>query len=73
MEPADVGECFEIPPSSITETEQRTDEKRWELQKEKCNTFENLLIVLTMTFEYVIDPAFHTGGYGLATRGLGNT
>ena len=26
MEPADVGECFEIPPSSITETEQRTEE-----------------------------------------------
>ena len=46
MEPADVGECFEIPPSSITETEQRTEEKRWELQKEKRNTFENLLMVL---------------------------
>ena len=28
MEPADVGECFEIPPSSITETEQRTNEKK---------------------------------------------
>ena len=27
IEPADVGECFEIPPSSITETEQRTEEK----------------------------------------------
>ena len=26
MEPADVRECFEIPPSSITETEHRTDE-----------------------------------------------
>ena len=25
IEPADVGECFEIPPSSITETEQRTE------------------------------------------------
>ena len=50
MEPADVGECFEIPPSSITETEQRIDEKRWELQKEKRNTFENFLMVLTNTF-----------------------
>ena len=27
MEPADVGECFEIPPSPITDTEQRTEEK----------------------------------------------
>ena len=72
-EPVDVRECFEIPPSSITETEQRTDEKRWELQKEKHNTFENLLMVLTKTFEDVIDPAFHTGSRGLATRGFRNT
>ena len=27
IEPADVGECFEIPPSSITKTEQRIEEK----------------------------------------------
>ena len=54
MEPSDVGESFEIPPSSITETEQRTDEKIWELQKEKRNNFENLLMVLTQTFEDVI-------------------
>ena len=73
MEPADVGECFETPPSSITETEQRTEEKRWELQKEKRNNFENLLMVLTKTSEDVIDPAFHTGIRGLATRGFGNT
>ena len=73
MEPADVGECFETPPSLITKTEQRTEENRWELQKETRNTFENLLIVLTKTFKDVIDPAFHTGSRGLATRGFGNT
>ena len=65
MEPADVGECSEILPSSITEEEQRTEEKRWEIQKEKRNTFENLLMVLTKTFKDVIDPAFHTGSRGL--------
>ena len=72
QEPADVGECFKISSPSITETEQRTYEKRWELQKEKRNIFENLLMVLTKTFEYVIDPAFHKGSNGLATRGSGN-
>ena len=61
------------PPSSITETEQRTEEKIWELKKEKCNTFENLLMVLTKKLEHVIDPAFHTGNCGLATRGFVNT
>ena len=30
-------------------------------------------MVLTKTFEDVIDPAFHTGSRGLATRGFGNT
>ena len=73
MKPADVGECFEIPPSSITEKEQRTDEKIWELQKDKRNTFGNLLMVLTKTFEDVIDTAFHTYSRGLATRGFENT
>ena len=73
MEPADVRECFEIPPSSITKTEQRTEEKRWELQKEKRNTFENLLMLLTKKSEDIIDPAFHTGSRGLATRRFGNT
>ena len=72
-EPANVGKCFEIPPSSITETEQITEGKRWELQKEKRNTFENLLMVLTKTFKDVIDPTFHKGSRGLATRGFENT
>ena len=30
-------------------------------------------MVLTKTFEDVIDPAFHTGSRGLSTRGFGNT
>ena len=30
-------------------------------------------MVLTKTIEDVIDPAFHTGSRGLATRGFGNT
>ena len=30
-------------------------------------------MVLTKTFEDVIDPAFHTGSRGLATRGFRNT
>ena len=30
-------------------------------------------MVLTKKFEYVIDPAFHTGSCGLATRRFGNT
>ena len=30
-------------------------------------------MVLTKTFEDVIDPAFHTGSHGLATRESGST
>ena len=45
----------------------RTKNRRkiWDLQKEKRNTFENLLMVLTKKFEDVIDPALHTGSRGL--------
>ena len=68
MEPSDVGECFKIPPSSITK-----EEKRRELKKEKCNTFENLLMMITKKFEDVIDPNFLTGSRRLVTRGFGNT
>ena len=67
QEPADVGKFFEIPPSSITETEQRTKEKRWELQKEKRDTFNYLLMVITKKFEDVINTNFHTGRKCLAT------
>ena len=57
-------------PSPRQNKEQK--KKRWELQNEKHNTFENLLMVFTKTFEDFIDPAFHTGSCGLATRGFGN-
>ena len=61
------------PPIIHHRDRKRTDEKIWELQKEKRNTVENLLMVLTKRFEDVIDPAFHTGSRGLATRGFVNT
>ena len=48
-------------------------QKKMGTTKEKRNTFENLLMVLTKTFEDVIDRAFHTGIHGLATRGFENT
>ena len=48
-DPEEVDYYYEIPATAITETEQRTEENKWRVKKEKQETFENLKIVLTKT------------------------
>ena len=67
----DVGEYFIIPVTAITETEQRTKDKIWQVQKNKCDTFVNLITALTTILEDSFDVAFHSGGTALAKRGFG--
>ena len=65
-----IGNCYEIPITTITETEHRTDENRWKFKKYNRETFENLKMVLTKMFENVVDPVFHSSSRGLATKGF---
>jgi hypothetical protein len=67
----DVGEYFIIPVTAITETEQRTEDKIWQVQKSKRDTFVNLITALTTILENAFDVAFHSGGTALAERGFG--
>jgi hypothetical protein len=67
----DVGEYFMIPVTAITETEQRTEDKIWQVQKSKRDTFVNLITALTTILEDSFDVAFHSGGTALAERGFG--
>ena len=46
-DPEEVGEYYEIPSTTITETEQRTKENKWKVKKEKQETFDKLKMVLT--------------------------
>jgi hypothetical protein len=68
---ADVGEYFVIPVTAITETEQRTEDKIWQVKKSKRETFTNMVTALTTILEDAFDVAFHSGGTALAERGFG--
>jgi hypothetical protein len=70
-DPVDVGKYFVIPVTAITETEQRTEDKIWQVQKSKHDAFVNLVTALTTILEEVFDVAFHSGGTALAERGFG--
>ena len=59
---SDVGKYFIIPVTAITKTEQRTEDKIWQVQKSKRNTFLNLITALTTILEDSFDVAFHSGG-----------
>jgi hypothetical protein len=67
----DVGKYFIIPVTAITETEQRTEDKIWQVQKGKRESFVNLVSALTTILEDAFDVAFHSGGTALAKRGFG--
>ena len=41
---------------------------KWRVKKETRETFKNLKMVLTKISEEVVDPAFHYGSRGLATK-----
>jgi hypothetical protein len=69
---ADVGEYFVMPVTAITETEQRTEDKIWQLKKSKRESFINMITALTTILEDAFDVAFHSGGTALAERGFGN-
>jgi hypothetical protein len=71
QDPVDVGEYFTIPVTAITETEQRTEDKIWQVQKSKRESFINLITALTTILEAAFDVAFHSGGTALAERGFG--
>ena len=74
-EPKDVGEYFEIPVLAITETEQKTEERKWKAEKDLRDNFETVRTALRLLFERIIAQAYHSGGTGtggLARRGFGN-
>ena len=62
QDPPDMGEYFEIPVMAITETEQKTEERRWRAEKDLHDTFLNVRTAVRDCLERVINPAYHTSG-----------
>jgi hypothetical protein len=71
MDQADVSEYFVIPVTAITETEQRTEDKIWQVKKSRRESFINLITALITILEDAFDIAFHSGGTALAERSFG--
>ena len=61
QDPKDVGEYFEIPMLAITETEQKTEERKWKAEKDLRDNFENVRTALHLLFDRIIDQAYHSG------------
>ena len=75
QDPEECGNYFEIPAHAITETEQKTEENKWNHKKELEDNFNNIRTALRLLFERIIDDTYHsgsTGTTGLTRQGFGH-
>jgi hypothetical protein len=70
--PTPQGDYFQIPPTTITDTEQRVTESNWKALKDLEDNYNNIQTALTQLFENVINEAHYTGATGMGQRGFGN-
>jgi len=59
--PYPMGEYFVIPLTALTDTQHRTEEKKWISSKDVEQNFFNVKTALVQIFEHVIDDAYHSG------------
>ena len=67
----DVGSFFEIPANSLTKTEQRIGEKRWQVTKDQQDTLENVDLKLIAILGGAIGTSYHTGATAMGATGFG--
>ena len=60
--PDQVGEFFQVPIIAITDTDQRTEERKWTAKKTSENNDNNLDTCLVVMWTWIIPQAYHTGG-----------
>mgnify|MGYP000441937942 FL=1 len=66
------GDYFQIPPTAITDTEQRVAKSKWKALKDIEDNYNNIQTALVQLFEHVIDEAYHTGATGMGQCRYGN-
>ena len=74
-DPVDVGNYFIVPTTAITNTDQKSEERKWQAGKDLMDTYRNMCTSLRQIFERSIDPAYHSGvmtNTGMASRGFGS-
>jgi hypothetical protein len=70
--PTPQGDYFQIPPTAITNTEQRVAESKWKALKDLEDNYNNIQMALIQLFKHVINEVYHTGATGMGQRGYGN-
>jgi hypothetical protein len=59
------GNCFKIPATALTDTEQRVAESKWKALKYLEDNYNNIQTSLIQLFNNVINDAYHTGATGM--------
>ena len=71
----DVRNYFIFPTTAITDTDQKSEERKWQARNNLLDTHQNMRTALRKIFKITINNAYHSGGMtktGMARRGFGN-
>ena len=74
-DPADVGDYFIVPTTAITDTDQKSSERKYQARKHLMDTYRNMRTALRQLFDRAINHAYHSRGMtntGMARQGFGN-
>ena len=75
QDPADVESYFIVPTTSIIDTDQKPEERKWEARKNLLETYSNICTSLRQLFKKDINPAYHSwrmANKGMVWRGFDN-
>ena len=67
----DVDAFFKIPASTFTDTKQRITKKRWQAEKYRRDTLDNVETTIVTILENKIEKSYHTGGTIMVATGIG--
>ena len=75
QDPEEVGNYFIVSTTSITDTEQKSEESKWQARKNLLDTYRNMRYAVRKIFDRAIDRIYHSGGIkkiGMARLGFDN-
>ena len=73
--PEEVENYFIVPTTAITDTNQKSEERKWQARKNLLDTYRNMRTALRQLSKRAINHAYHSGGMtntGMTRQGFGN-
>ena len=68
-DPVDIGEFFVVPISTIMDTQQKSEDIKWQTKKDLRDNFMNPKTTLKLLFEHIFDLSYHL--VGMRSMGFG--